>query len=350
MAFENVSAAAATEQPPPIAQNLEQKRLDIEERRLALEKTKLEQEKEKETRNFKLESRNARVTALAVAGPLALGVITYMFQIYTQRRNESQQFKLQQRNEALQFKLKAAEIAMAARDSSHVAQKAAILKALFGEDLKGFDPGEFDPKKFPLRGSVDRRESLIELLAQHPNSRQEIIRAWALLYPGDARGDWGKLPDEQKSAYRWFEELQRDDTLNRNKPSDPSNESLQFKLKAAEIAMAARDSSQVAQKAAILKALFPEELKGFDPGEFDPKKFPFSESVERRERLIELLAQHPNSRQEIIRAWALLYPWEARGDWGKLPDEQKSAYRWFEELQRDDTLNRNKPSDPNNNP
>jgi hypothetical protein len=158
------------------------------------------------------------------------------------------------------------------------------------------------------------------------------------------------LTEDQRKKYRWFEELQKDDTLTRNRPSDPErNESLQFKLKAAEIAMAARDSSQVAQKADILKALFPEELAEFEPKRFDPKQFPFSESVERRERFVALLAQYPSSRKEIIRAWALLFPWDA-ASWGRLTPEEKSNYRWFEELQKDDTLTRNRPSDTPSDP
>jgi hypothetical protein len=141
--------------------------------------------------------------------PLALGLLAYIIQIFIQRRNEK-----------LQFKLKAAEIAMAARDSSQVAQKAEILKALFPKELKGFEPGEFDPKRFPFSESVERRERLIALLAEYPSSRKEIIRAWALVFPWDARASWGRLTPDERNAYRWFEELQKDDTLNRNRSSD----------------------------------------------------------------------------------------------------------------------------------
>jgi hypothetical protein len=63
------------------------------------------------------------------------------------------------------------------------------------------------------------------------------------------------------------------------------NERLQFKLKAAEIAMAARDANQFVAKAKMLKALFPKELEGFEPEKFDPKQFSFSQSVERREEV-----------------------------------------------------------------
>jgi hypothetical protein len=117
------------------------------------------------------------------------------------------------------------------------------------------------------------------LLAEYPNSRKEIIRAWALLFPWDANENW------EKDTHTWLEKIQKDDTLNRNKPSDPSNESLQFKLKIAEIAMAARDANQFAAKAKMLKALFPKELEGFEPEKFDPKQFSFSQSVEKREEI-----------------------------------------------------------------
>jgi hypothetical protein len=329
MGFGNLSAAKASEQPPPLSQDLEQKKFDLEERRLTLDKEKLEQDKQKDAKNFKVEITKARWNTLSIAVPLFLGVVAYLLQIIIQRRNES-----------LQFQLKAAEIAMTARDSNQVAAKGAILKALFPKKLKEFAIAAFNPKEFPFSASMEMRERLIALLAENPGSRGEIIRAWGLMFPWD-RQEWDNLKPEEKGKYKWFDKLEQDISLTQNRPSDPWN----FKLKAAEIAMTARDSNQVAAKAALLKALFPKELEGFEPENVDLKQFPFSGSVEMRERLIALLAENPGSRAEIIRFWALMFPWD-RQEWDNLKPEEKRKYKWLDKLEQDIPLTQNRPSDP----
>jgi hypothetical protein len=135
------------------------------------------------------------------------------------------QKKAQQANETLQFKLKAAEIALAARDSNQVKAKACILKELFGDELgQEFKPETFDPKTFHFSGGMDRREKLIALLAQYPSSRQEIIRAWGIVFPSDAVTGWNDLKEGDRERHRkeWFERLRNDDTLNRNIASESS--------------------------------------------------------------------------------------------------------------------------------
>jgi hypothetical protein len=200
------AAAEASETPLPTSQALEQSRRDFEERRLDLDKRKLEQETLNHKENLEMENKKSVWTAVAVAGPLVLGIGAYLVQIFIQRRNE-----------ALQFKLKAVEMAMGAKDSRQIERKAKILKALFPKELTGFEPKDPELKEFSFGQSVERRERLIALLAEYPSSREEIIRAWGLLFPWDTKASWG---DEDRERYRWFVEIQKDDKLNRNRPSD----------------------------------------------------------------------------------------------------------------------------------
>lgn len=128
-------------------------------------------------------------------------------------------------------------------------------------------------------------------------------------------------------------------------------EKSQFKLKAAEIAMSARDSNQVQAKGAILKALFRKELKSFNPKtDFTPSQYPYSQSIESREALIALLAENPTSRKEIILAWAAVFPWDWDPKWNEGDEQTKQEYRksykWFVKLKEDLNVNSNSPAQP----
>ncbi len=50
--------------------------------------------------------------------------------------------------------------------------------------------------------------------------------------------------------------------------------------------------------------------------------------MERREELLRMLAEYPETRADIIRAWEILFPWSREQD-------------WFVALRADATLNRN---------
>jgi hypothetical protein len=219
----NIAAPAKPPAEKPSPQDaLEKRRMDLEERRLALEREKLTHEQEKSVRDFALEREKLRWTSvsisLSIIVPLILGVGAYGVQIWLHGANEKLQLKSKEDNERLQFKLKAAEIAMNSRDSNQVEAKARMLKALFGTELSGFDPSHFNPKEYAFSQSVESRERLLVLLAENPASREQIIRAWGIMFPWDGDHDWSTKKDPEKKSYRWLEKLQKDPLVNTNTP------------------------------------------------------------------------------------------------------------------------------------
>jgi hypothetical protein len=110
------------------------------------------------------------------------------------------------------------------------------------------------------------------------------------------------------------------------------DETLQFQLKAAEIALDASDSSLVAGKAAALVALFPDRLPKDFAASLDQKNVSFGPGREQRQQFLKLLAEHPDNRQFLTDVYGLMWP----GD-GADPTWNKSkwpTYKWWVELQK----------------
>ena len=181
-------------------------RLSLDERRLALDKQKYEQDHE-------LERQKNFWSIVALAGPLIAGVAAYIFQIWTRKREE-----------ALQFELKAAEIVMNARDTNEAKNKAELLTMLFRGRLQALELA-LGKEQFPYFGrSVERREELLKTLAQYPETRADVIRAWELFFPWDGEGTgWSKKSAAEKKAYNWFNELKKDELLNKNRANPAKN-------------------------------------------------------------------------------------------------------------------------------
>ena len=79
-----------------------------------------------------------------------------------------------------------------------------------------------------------------------------------------------------------------------------------FQLKAAEIAMTARNSYDAKGRAVALAALFPEKLPKDLGEQFDPEKYSWGR--ESRRELLSLIAAHPEHRAVMVRAWKSLFP------------------------------------------
>ena len=200
-------AQAPTLAPPAVAGS----GVDIESRKLALEAQKLEDEKQRTRIQRDAEDRLARNepaqwmkvvgifgTPLSILVSIIVAVIGYRAQakaMLAQQAAQTETLKAQQiaQTESLnaQLRLKAAEIAMDARSSSQIENKAKALAALFPKDLQGFG-NEFDKNKFKLGQSVERRQALLELLASHPTERRQTLETWAVIFPWDAN-DWLRL-------------------------------------------------------------------------------------------------------------------------------------------------------------
>jgi len=184
--------ARATEEP-------DQRELALEDRRLALERERLTFDREKYERDHALERMKALGTIGSVAVPLLLAIWAYVIQQNLRRRDE-----------ALQFQLKTAEIVMDSRDTDQARSKAALLTSLFPDrlgNLKDMLSKDKDKDKDPLPyfgPSMERREELLRMLAQYPESRGDLIRAWEILFPWSLKASW-------------FESLKKDTTLNQNR-------------------------------------------------------------------------------------------------------------------------------------
>jgi hypothetical protein len=189
---------------------------DLGDRRLASDKDlgerRLRLDSEKYLRDYDLEKQKALWATVSVSIPLLLAVLAYLFQVYARKRDE-----------ALQFELKAAEIVMNARDANEARKKAQAMTQMFPHRLPALETALVKSEKepFPYFGpAVEVREELLKVLAEHPESRREIIRAWQIMFPWhSADTNWDTKTNEQKNAYKWFDELKRDETVNRNVPA-----------------------------------------------------------------------------------------------------------------------------------
>ena len=108
--------------------------------------------------------------------------------------------------------------------------------------------------------------------------------------------------------------------------------------------MNARDTNQAKRKAEMLVMLFPGRLGALEAA-LQQEPFPFfGRSLETREELLSILAQHPESRSDISRAWEILFPWDSTDSgWANKSGAEKSTYKWLDELKNDKILNQNKP-------
>jgi hypothetical protein len=197
----------AAGQPARTSDEVELKKLSLEERRLKLDTDRFVFDQKKYDRDRGLEWGKAWAAIGSVLVTLGVGLAAYIFQVRTRKRDE-----------ALQFQLKAAEIVMDARDTNQARRKAEFLAKLF--------PGRLDlleialkAQSFPFFGrSQETREDLLRVLAQYPESRSDIIHAWEILFPWDSTDSkWAAKSDDEKNAYRWFDELKRDKSLNQNR-------------------------------------------------------------------------------------------------------------------------------------
>jgi hypothetical protein len=90
---------------------------------------------------------------------------------------------------------------------------------------------------------------------------------------------------------------------------------LTAQMKVADLALLnARNASEVKERAHAFASLFSSSQllpKGFAEG-FDPKKFKLDRgrSVDTRERMVTLLAQYPNQREQILKDWYVLFEWD----------------------------------------
>jgi hypothetical protein len=83
------------------------------------------------------------------------------------------------------FRLKAIELALAADSPTGAKNRASFIEQAFQNVLpKGFVQ-KIDTEKLGFGSSKKRREAVIQLVAQYPAQRRQIIADWGVLFPYD---------------------------------------------------------------------------------------------------------------------------------------------------------------------
>jgi hypothetical protein len=130
------------------------------------------------------------VASLGVAVPLWLGLRTLAAQRRIANDQAATQLKVATEQGRLQFQIKASELVLTnSTNAQQAGEKARALAALFDPDLLPKDfAASFNPKMFRLDfgGSIARRRDLLNLLAQYPQQRDQILSDWYVLF----RADW----------------------------------------------------------------------------------------------------------------------------------------------------------------
>src|ERR1700719_3660811 len=114
----------ASGQPAQSSSESEQKKLEIEQGKLALDRERFAFDQKKYESDHSLENWKTLAAVLSLLVPLVGAVGVYYFQVQTRNKDE-----------ALAFQLKAAEIIMAARDTTQAKGKAGALVKLFSGRL-----------------------------------------------------------------------------------------------------------------------------------------------------------------------------------------------------------------------
>jgi hypothetical protein len=162
------------------------------ENQLELEQQKFEFDKEMEIRKHALEKSKAILTAGSIALPLIFGLYSINRQIKLARSER----EIEARNS---FELKAADLLLNSKTPGQLHAKAKALMKLFpnaplptgfADSVKSFDPAEF------AGPGTDWKIELFRLLAAPNANKQEVIKLWRQLFPGDTWID--RLNEEPK--------------------------------------------------------------------------------------------------------------------------------------------------------
>jgi len=137
---------------------------------------------------------------------------------------------------------------------------------------------------------------------------------------------WTVVFSSKNDRKRRLEEQERESEARKD------DATLQFQLKAAEIAMNARDGGEGKVKAEALEALFPERLPRGFAAKLDPSKVKFGPGREMRMELLKLLTEYPGSRGDLLRIWSILYPGDLDANW--IPPKD-GPYLWLPSLIKD---------------
>lgn len=123
------------------------------------------------------DARRTRLTAMAIAIPLGVIALVLMAGALNQREQDR-----------LDFQLRAAQAVMNENGDVAAVSKARALKSLFGNRLPDDFVASFDAETYPTEIAtqvVRSKKDLMQLLADHPRERAQIIDTWKQVFPGD---------------------------------------------------------------------------------------------------------------------------------------------------------------------
>lgn len=167
----------------------------LEEQKLDIEVKKLEHEE----RRVRVEERKARQgfwTRLGVVVPLLVAGVAFGGTWWSQHQESRDKIELQELQAKDGFELKVVEIVMDTRGPFGTRNRANAIQQLFPDRLREDFASSFDPEQASDRKTYNRdqrvasKKELIALLVAHPDQRDQILRTWRQMFPGDewARG------------------------------------------------------------------------------------------------------------------------------------------------------------------
>ena len=175
--------------------------LGIAERELALKKQEFDLKlkefalKEKESQAKKQEvaslQRIEQLKTYVSAGSLIVAAIALAIPVWIAAINIRAQRKISDEQAKLTFQMKVADLALLnAENATQAKEKARALASLFGRSpLLPEDFAErFEPKNFKIDfgHSIKTRQKMLELLAQYPGQREQILKDWYVLFQWDS--------------------------------------------------------------------------------------------------------------------------------------------------------------------
>jgi hypothetical protein len=177
--------------------------LAAQRERLELDKKKFASDREKEGKELEIEKAKLEVeqskvpwSAASTIVPLLAALFTIGYSVWSFRKQNTLQSEAQKAAAKLDFEIKAAEIAFAGKSPQAVQNRGGTLKEMFGDRLPDKFPGSFDPKLYGGdKEDPEGKKLLLELLLKYPDKKEDILKYWDQLFPGD---------------YQWLERVTRD--------------------------------------------------------------------------------------------------------------------------------------------
>jgi hypothetical protein len=176
MILSTVSAAPAdrTTSADPALQ-IEREKVAVEREKLTLEREKLAIEQEKQKESISIEADKLKWAAIGATIPILAALGTLGYGIYSVKRTVS-----------AQLATKLAELALGGKGSFEIVHRAQFATDLFSDLL----PPDFinkvakmDPSK--ISAGPSRKSVILELLAEHPAQRDQILADFKATYGDD---------------------------------------------------------------------------------------------------------------------------------------------------------------------